>query len=103
MGLPQAVKWDVHIFKQDLFPNQSSHPNLIVSSRFLIHLGQLAVCDPWSPILSSPQSSILSLGLLQQFSAPPLSPQATFESCIICIAFSKRIAASFSETLFHTH
>src|SRR4051812_23915587 len=89
MGMPQAVNRDVHIFKQDLFPNQSSRPDLIVSSRFLIHLCQLVVCDSWSLILSSSQSYIISPGLLQQFSAPPLSPQATFESCIICIAFSK--------------
>src|SRR4051812_38861544 len=54
--------------KQDLFPNQSSRPDLIISSRFLIHLCQLAVGDPWSLILSSPQSSVLSPGLLQQFS-----------------------------------
>src|SRR3954462_7721697 len=43
--IPQAVKWDVHILKQDSFPKQSSHPDLIVSSRFLIHLWQLVVCD----------------------------------------------------------
>src|SRR3954467_12469587 len=86
--IPQ-VQWDALILKQDSFPKQSSHPDLIVSSRFLIRLCQLAVCDFWSLILSSPQSSMLSSGLLQQISAPPLFPQAASESCIICIAFSK--------------
>src|SRR3954470_3495229 len=99
MGLPQAVKWDVHIFKQDLFPKQSSHLDLIVSSRFLIHLCQLVVvtCGHSS---CPPRRVLCSLqDFLQQFCAPPLSPQATFESCIICIAFSKAYSVILLENV----
>src|SRR3954464_2797793 len=84
-------------------------PQTELASRF-DHLQQISdpslparSCDFWSLVLSSPQSSILSTGLLQQFSAPPLFPQATFESCIIRIAFSKSIAPSLSGALFHIH
>src|SRR4051812_21422271 len=98
------VQWDALILKQDSFPKQSSHPDLIVSSRFLIHLCQLVVCDPWSLILSSPQSSMCSLP--DFFSNSVLLrclPKQRSNHASFALHSQKRIASSFSETLFHTH